>query len=159
MEWKGKKYPSHRNVSTKEVGSLSACRKYIRMATGTQKEQAALKKKPKWDAWRYEPYQGYKNYDTFLLHMQMINNRETYDFLSAKKNRSALMKMDREGIAKVLKKNGADLDGIKVQNVSITEIKNLLKESGRYPANAHASSKTKPTAAKKPTVKKPKKKK
>lgn len=132
-EWNGKKIVSYRNVSKTEVGSLAECRKYIGMATGTAKEQAALKKNPKWNARKNEPHQGYKNYDTFSLAMQIKNNSETYKFLSQKKNRSALMKMSRDDLAKTLKAHGADLRGIIVQNVNTQEIKKLLNEKGAYP--------------------------
>ncbi len=130
MNWNGKNYPSHRNVRKEEVGSLTQCRNYIKMATGSKKEQAALKKKPKWDDWKREPHQGYKNYDTFLLAVQIKNNDQIGKYLSDKENRNKLLKMKREDVVQTLKKNGIDLSGITVKNINATELKKVMKERG-----------------------------
>lgn len=71
---------------------------------------------------------GYKNWDTATVIGTAGNTRRTAQFLSQKKNREAIQKMGREDIVRTLKRNGADLRGINMQNVSTRQVKKWLKE-------------------------------
>ena len=71
---------------------------------------------------------GYKNWDTATVITTSANTRKTAEFLGEKKNRAALQKMSRDDIVRTLKRNGADLRGISVQNVSTRQVKQWLKE-------------------------------